>query len=68
MEATKESKIALVQRELEVIANSIYLHTIKARAARRVDNKQMEKISMVEIEMLEKLTDVYEEELAEISK
>lgn len=68
METSKENKIAIVQGELALIANTLYQLSVQVRVADKVKDSAMRKTATEQMVKLETMKDEYELILKEVKE
>lgn len=68
MQTTQEEKITLLENEIHMHNNTVYVLSTRARAARLVDNKQQEEACQKDIENSLKIIDFLKSELDILKK
>lgn len=66
-----KTKIIIIQKEIEILKNTLYNFSIQIRVAEKVNDEQMKKNNVAQMVKLEKMKDEYEvilQELEEKSK
>jgi len=61
MDVSKETKIAILKAELQILDNTIYQFTIKARVAKDINDEPVMKNSADQLAVFHKYKDKYEE-------
>ena len=67
MDILKETKIAITEREIGLLENTLYNLSIQIRVAEKVNDEQMKKNNIAQMVKLEKMKDEYELILKELN-
>lgn len=65
-QVAKEVKLQIIEADIIMWNNTRYQHEVRARAARIVDNKELEKLATDEVEKCLKMIDAYKKIKEEI--
>lgn len=63
-----KTKIIIVQKEIEILKNTLYNFSIQIRVADKVNDQQMKDNNVAQMVKLEKMKDEYEVILQELEK
>lgn len=66
METSRENKIAIVERNIEMVLNTLYDFSIQVRVANKIKDQEMKKTTTAQMVKFEKMKDEYELILKEL--